>query len=127
MRPKHEGQSFLMTPFLLAAPAGAFGRPRVFAPARAVSRAPRSAGTPCLCRAGATQSLHHRTAPCLPVPSASAKLRAACAAVALLPAAAAAAAPLDPAAVETVEQVCPCKVRAEATRRAPEACRWAPW
>ena len=95
-----------MTPFLLAAPAGAFGRPRVVVPARAVPRAPRSAGTPCLCRAGATQSLHHRTAPCLFVPSASAKLRAACAAVVLSPAAAAAAAPLEPAAVETVQQVC---------------------
>ena len=100
LRAKHE-RLFPMTPFLLAAPAGAFGRPRVFASARAVPRAPRSAGTPCLCRAGATKSLQS-------APSASAKLRAACSAVVLLPAAAAAAAPLDPASIETVKQVlCP--------------------
>ena len=52
--------------------------------------------------------MNHRTAPCLPVPSASAKLLAPCSAVVLLPAAAAAAAPLDPASIETVKQVlCP--------------------
>ena len=105
-----------MTPLPLATPAGAFARPRVFASAREVPRAPHSAGTPGLCRAGATptQSLHYRTTPCLPVPSASAKLRAACSAVVLLPAAAAAAAPLDPAAVETVQQVlCPLKCTLE--------------
>ena len=49
--------------------------------------------------------MHRRTTPCLPVPSASVKLRAAFSTVVLLPAAAAAAAPLDPAAVETVQQV----------------------
>jgi hypothetical protein len=107
-----------MTALLFATPAGAFGRPRVLAPARAVPHAPRSAGTPGLCRAAATKSLHHRTTPCLPVPSASAKLRAACSAVVLLPAAAAAAAPLDQTAFETVQQVCFCKVDGGAQRRA---------
>ena len=61
--------------------------------------------------------MHHRTAPCLPVPSASAKLRAACSAVVLLPAAAAAAAPLDPAAVETVQQVLLCALKCAPERR----------
>ena len=60
--------------------------------------------------------MHRRTTPCLPVPSASAKLRAACSAVVLLPAAAAAAAPLDPAAVETVQQVL-CALKCAPERR----------
>ena len=95
-----------MAPSLPAVPPGALPQPLMFASARATPRAPRSAGTLRLCRAGATTTSHHCIALCLPAPSASAKLRAASAAVVLFPTAAAVAAPLNPAAVETVQQVC---------------------
>ena len=94
---------------LLAAPAGACGwSQRVIASARPVPREPRAVATARFFRAGATKSLHQRTAPSLSVIASSARLHATCSALVLLPATAAAAAPIDPAAVETVQQVLFC-------------------
>ena len=93
---------------LLAAPAGARGLSRVNASSRLVPRKPRAVGTARLFHTGATKSLHQRTAPSLSVLASNAQLHAACSALVLLPATAAAAAPLDPAAVETVQQVLFC-------------------
>ena len=93
---------------LLAPPAGACELSRVNASSRPVPRKPRAVGTARLFHTGATKSLHQRTAPSLSVLASNAQLHAACSALVLLPATAAAAAPLDPAAVETVQQVLFC-------------------
>jgi hypothetical protein len=93
---------------VLAPPAGACGLPRVNASSRPVPRKPRAVGTARLFHTGAAKSLHQRTAPSLSVLASNAQLHAACSALVLLPATAAAAAPLDPAAVETVQQVLFC-------------------